>query len=166
MDGTAYLKTGLKKMHDNILQSVKDLSDEQLHFNPMHKGNSIAFLFWHFVRTEDLIINMMVLKQKPIWNTQGWDVKLNMDPRSQGTGMSDEDARKIRITHMPDFLTYTEAVFTATQDYLDGLTEDDLEKRLDTPMGKMKLFDIIGAMNIEHGIGHIAEIEYIKGLQK
>ena len=166
MDSITYLKTGLNKMHENLLKSVNELSDEQLHFNPMGKGNSIAFLFWHTVRTEDLVLNMMVRKQKPVWNIQGWDAKLNMDPKSQGTGMSDEDARKVRITNMGDFLTYTDAVFQGTQTYFDGLTEDDLEKELDTPMGRMTLLDMLGAMTIEHGIGHIAEIEYIKGLQK
>ena len=166
MDSVAYLKIGLKKVHTNLLASVNALSDDQLHFNPMDKGNSIAFLFWHMVRTEDLVFNMMVRKQKPIWNAQGWDTKLNMDPKSQGTGMSDEDARKVRITNMADFLAYTDVVFQDTQQYVEGLTEEDMGKELETPMGKMTLLDILGGMTIDHCTGHIAEIEYIKGLQK
>ena len=166
MDGVAHLKDGLKKMHENILNSVKGIDDEKLHFNPMGKGNSIAFLFWHMVRTEDLVVNMMVRKQKPVWNREGWDAKLDMDPKSQGTGMTDEAARKVRITSMADFVAYSEAVFADTMQYVATLTEADLTTELDSPMGKMTLLNALQAMGVEHGIGHIAEIEYIKGLQK
>jgi hypothetical protein len=166
MNGIKHLQAGFKKAHEAMVKSIKDLTDEQLHFNPMGKGNSIAFLFWHTVRTEDLVVAMMISKQKPVWNTQGWDVKLNMDPKSQGTGMSDEAARAFKITNMKDFLAYSEAVFKASGDCLKAMTEADLEKELDTPMGKMNVFQLMGSICIEHGIGHVAEMEYIKGLMK
>jgi hypothetical protein len=166
MNNTEILQKRLKQMHTNIVNSVKDLSDVQLHFNPMGKGNSIAFLFWHYVRTEDLVMNMMIRKQKPVWNEQSWDVKLKMDPKSQGSGMSDEAARAVRIESLADFLTYTGVVFTETEKYLATLTDADLEKEMDSPMGRRSLLDLISAINIDHGTGHIAEIEYIKGLQK
>ena len=166
MNGTELLQSRLKRMHENFIQSVKDLSDDVLHFNPMGKGNSIAFLIWHYVRTEDIVTNMMIRKQKPIWNTEGWDVKLKMDPKGQGSGMTDEAARAVKISNFPDFLVYTADVFKAGEEYIAGLTEEELNREIDSPMGKRSLFDLIGTINIDHGIGHIAEIEYIKGLQK
>jgi hypothetical protein len=166
MNSLEILQKGLKQMHGNIVNSVKDLSDTQLHFNPMGKGNSIAFLFWHYVRTEDIVMNMMIRKQKPIWNEKGWDVKLKMDPKAQGSGMTDEAARAVRIESLSDFLAYTEAVFTESEKYVATLTDADLEKEMDSPLGKRTLFNFISGINVDHGVGHIAEIEYIKGLQK
>ncbi|MBA3030350.1 MAG: DinB family protein [Desulfobacteraceae bacterium] len=166
MNHVEILQKRLKTMHSGIVNSVKDLSDTQLHFNPMGKGNSIAFLFWHYVRTEDLVMNMIIRKQKPVWNEKGWDVKLKMDPKSQGSGMTDEAARAVRIENLSDFLTYTGEVFSQSEQYVATLTDAELETEMDSPMGKRSLLDLISGINVDHGTGHIGEIEYIKGLQK
>jgi hypothetical protein len=166
MKNIEILEKRLKQMHGNMLNSVKDLSQDTLHFNPEGKGNSIAFLLWHYVRTEDIVMNMLIRKQKPIWNEQGWDVKLKMDPKAQGSGMTDEAARAVRIESLSDFLAYTEKVFCESEKHVATLTDEDLEKEMDSPMGKRPLLDLISGINIDHGVGHIGEMEYIKGLRK
>jgi len=160
-----YFCSTMKDMHNNYIDAVKDLTEEQLYFRPLDKGNHIAFTFWHLVRTEDLVLNFILQQKAPIWNEQGWDNKLGMDPQAQGTGMSDEDAAAFKITDMNEFLNYTKAVFEASEAYVKTLKVEDLDVVNELPaLGKKSLFEVIGGTTIQHGAGHLGEIWYIKGL--
>ena len=160
-----YFCSAMKDMHTNFIDAVKDLTDEQLYFRPLDKGNHIAFTFWHLVRTEDLVLNFLLQQKSPIWNEGGWDKKLEMDPQSQGTGMTDEQAAEVKITDMKEFLNYTKAVFESGEAYVKTLKEADLEVVKDLPiMGKKSLFEVIGGTTIQHGAGHLGEIWYINGI--
>lgn len=97
MGSLDFFRSSLKNFHNSFRDAVKDLTDEQLHFRPLGKGNSIAFALWHTVRTEDLVVNFLLQKKPPVWNAEGWDKKFGMDPKAQGTGMTAEQAASIRI---------------------------------------------------------------------
>ena len=160
-----YFQSAMKNLHQGLIDAVKDLTDEQLHFRPMDKGNHIAFIIWHYVRTEDTVLNFLVQKKKPVWNVEEWDKKLDLDPRAQGTGMTAEDAAAVKIKDLKLFLQYVESEFKSIEDYLAGLKEEDLSPVHDLPaLGKMSLMDVIGGTNLQHGSNHLGEIWYIKGL--
>jgi hypothetical protein len=160
-----YFTTAIEGMHKTYVDVVKDLTDEQLHFRPLDKGHHIAFALWHLVRTEDLVLNFLVQKKPPIWNTQGWDKKLGMDPQSQGTGMTPEQAAEVRINNLSDFIGYMNAVSQSTGEYLKSLKDEDLQTVHDLPiMGKKSLYDVIGGTTLVHAAEHLGEIWYIKGL--
>ncbi len=166
MSSIDYYRSAMVDLHQNLLDAMKDLTDEQLHFRPLDRGNHIAFTIWHCVRTEDLVINLMLQKKTPVWNEEGWDEKLGLDPRTQGTGMSAEEAAAVRIKDLLAFVQYMENTYTATNSYLSGLKEEDLDEVRDMPMtGKRSLRETIGGTLIQHGMGHLSEIWYIKGLQ-
>jgi hypothetical protein len=155
----------MKDMHNNYLEAVKDLTDEQLQFRPLDKGHHIAFILWHLVRTEDLVLNFMLQKKTPIWNEKGWDKKLGMDPQAQGTGMTEEQAAEVEISDLSAFLKYTKVVFESSEAYVKSLTEEDLGVVKELPiLGKKSLFEVIGGTTLQHGANHLGEIWYIKGL--
>ena len=56
MGSIDYFRSATAHLHQNLLDAIEDLTDEQLHFRPLDKGNHIAFTIWHCVRTEDLVI--------------------------------------------------------------------------------------------------------------
>ena len=168
MGTVAFFRTAVKGFHASFRDAVKDLNAEQLHFRPLGKGNHIAFMLWHNVRTEDSVINFLVQKKPTIWNTEGWDKKFGMDPRVQGTGMTMEQAAAIRITDLGEFLKYTDTdnVFRATEAYLEIVKEEELEEVRELPvLGKRSLSQVIGGVILQHGSGHLGEIWYVKGLQ-
>ena len=166
MNTVDYFVAAAKGLHDSLLESVKGLSNEQLHFQPLGRGNHIAFTLWHCVRTEDAVINYLLQKRAPVWNAEGWDKKFGMDPRAQGTGMTAEQAASVRIKDMDGFLKYTQNVFQATEAYLAGLKEEVLGEVRDLPwLGKQNLYQVIGGVVLNHGSGHLGEIWYVKGLQ-
>jgi len=161
-----FLRSSVKVLHRDFRDAVKDLNEEQLHFRPLGKGNSIAFILWHMVRTEDSVMNFLLQKKPPVWNAEGWDKKFGMDSRAQGTGMTAEQAAAIRIGSLDEFLKYTENVFQATEAYLDIVKEADLEPVQEFPfLGKRSGYQVIGGVVLQHGSEHLGEIWYVKGLQ-
>jgi len=166
MNTVEYFLAAAKELHDRLFEAVKGLSNEQLHFRPLGKGNQIAFIIWHCVRTEDSVINFMLQKKAPVWNAEGWDKKFGMDPRAQGTGMTAEQAASVHIQDLDGFLKYTQNVFRATEAYLAGLKEEVLGEVRDLPvLGKRNLYQVIGGIVLNHGSGHLGEIWYVKGVQ-
>ncbi len=166
MNTREYFHGAMKESHQALLTAVKDLTDSQLHFRPLGAGNSLAFIFWHYVRTEDIMIHFFLQNKKPVWNAEGWDRKFEMDPKSQGTGMTAEQAAGIRINEMGEFLKYTEKVFQASEAYLETLPEESLDEVKEYPViGKRSKRQVIAGMVLQHGAGHLGEIWYVKGLQ-
>jgi len=86
------------------------------------------------VRTEDVVINFLMQKKAPVWNSEGWDKKFGMDPRAQGTGMTAEQAASVRIQDLDGFLIYRQNVFRATEAHLAGLKEEVLGEVRDLPV--------------------------------
>jgi len=166
MGALDFFRSSLKGFHNDLTDAVKDLNDAQLHFQPLGKGNTIAFIFWHTVRTEDSVLNFLLQKKPPVWNAEGWDKKFGMDPRAQGTGMTAEQAASIRISNLQDFLNYADHVFEATEAYLGRVKEADLEPVQEYQfLGKRSGYQVIGGVVLAHGSEHLGEIWYVKGLQ-
>jgi hypothetical protein len=166
MNTLEYFRMGITKGHQSFIEAVKDLTDAQIHFRPLGKGNSIAFILWHYARTEDILMNVSLQKKKPIWNVAGWDQKFGMDARSQGTGMTSEQAAAIRINDLGGFLKYAEDVFGASEAYLETAKEETLDEVRDfSVIGKLSVRNVIGGMVLDHAAGHLGEIWYVKGLQ-
>jgi hypothetical protein len=165
MGALEFFRPSLKTLHGSLMDAVKDLTDEQLHFRPLGKGNHIAFIFWHAVRTEDSVMNFLLQKKPPVWNAEGWDKKFGMDPRAQGTGMSAEQAAALRISGLADFLRYTEKVFKASEAYLETLQEAELDRVEEFRfLGKRSFGSVIGGVILSHSSEHLGEIWYAKGL--
>ncbi len=165
MGTVEFLRFALKQFHERLLDSVQGLNREQLHFRPLGKGNHIAFILWHYVRTEDGVIHALLQKKTNLWNAEGWDKKFGMDPRAQGTGMSAEQAAAVRIPDLEEFLAYMRNTFQATEAYLETVREEDLDQVGDYPfLGKRCKAEMLGGIILSHGSSHLGEICYVRGL--
>ncbi|MDY6857645.1 MAG: DinB family protein [Thermodesulfobacteriota bacterium] len=166
MGAIDYFRSAVKNLHHNLTEAIEGLSDEELHFRPLDKGNHIAFIIWHYVRTEDTVLNFFLQKKPPVWNAEGWDKKFGMDPRIQGTGMTNEQAAGIRIHNLKEFSQYMENTFKTGEAYIDGLNDENLDQVHDMPvLGNRSLYETIGDTILQHGSNHLGEIWYLKGLQ-
>jgi hypothetical protein len=165
MGALEFFRPSFKTLHGNLMDAVKDLTDEQLHFRPLGKGNHLAFVFWHAVRTEDNVMNFMLQKKPSVWNAEGWDKRFGMAPRAQGTGMSAEQAAALRLPNLAEFLKYSDKVFKASEAYLETLKETELDRVEEFQfLGKRSFGSVIGDVILTHGFGHLGEIWYVKGL--
>jgi hypothetical protein len=165
IDTLSFIHQQMRSLHTLLDRVTADLNDEQLHHVAAPGVQPIAFSLWHYVRTEDNIIQFVIQRRPTVWMQGGWPERLGLDARSQGTGMTDEDASNFRIVSLDDFRRYMAAVWAATDGYLGALTPDGVESRVTIkPVGDMSLIDALGGMCLTHGYRHLGEIEYARGL--
>jgi hypothetical protein len=163
---TQFIRDSLRQLHASYDEGIADLTDEQLHWRATETGQPIAFVLWHYVRTEDNIIQF-VLQQKPtVWIDGGWYEKLSLHRTAQGTGMPLEDAQNLRIDSRDDWRAYQSAVWKATDNFLASADDAMLDKTTTVkPLGEMPVRNAIGMMCLTHGFTHLGEIQHMRGLQ-
>ncbi|MCH7523204.1 MAG: DinB family protein [Chloroflexi bacterium] len=160
-----FIRSSLRQLHSTYNDAIADLSEEQLHWRANDNGCPIAFILWHYYRTQDNVIQFVIQHKPTVWLEEGWDKKFGLDRIAQGTGMSQEDAQALRINSKEDFLTYMDAVAKATDEYLAGLDDQALEQRTTVkPVGEMPVRNAIGTMCLTHGFTHLGEIQHLRGL--
>jgi hypothetical protein len=153
------------QMHAMYDDSLRDLAPEQVHWRANDRGLPIAFILWHYVRTEDNVINFVLQRKPTVWITGEWDVKFGLDRVAQGTGMSLADAQALRIDPVADFLAYAQDVWKATDGFLAAADESLLDEKVTVkPLGEMLVANAIGNMCLTHGFTHLGEIQHLRGL--
>ena len=161
---TDFIRNGLAFAH-RALADARNGTDEQLHFVPPSGSHSIAWCLWHTARVEDLIINMRSQGKAPIWNEE-WAKRTGLPFEGFGTNMSDDDAQAIHIKDMAAFAEYQEAVWAATDKFLDTATEADLNRELPTQGGGTEtVAEGIQLHMLGHFNGHRGEINLLRGMQ-
>ena len=86
------LTIDLRRLHDALDKSLAGLTPEQLHAVPAShpKANTIAWNLWHYVRTEDNVVQFVLQNKKPtVWLERGYPEKLGLQglhPAAQEIG--------------------------------------------------------------------------------
>ncbi|MFN8557739.1 MAG: DinB family protein [Dehalococcoidia bacterium] len=165
-DIVQFLRGQMDGLHTLLDRVVADLTPEQVHYQARPGIQPIAFSLWRYVRTEDNIIRFVLQRRPTVWIEGGWPEKFGLDPRGQGTGMTDEAAAALRIASLDDWRRYQGEVWTATDAYLAALDPVTVDGQRVTirPVGEMSLLDALGGMVLTHGYRHLGEIEYARGL--
>lgn len=160
-----YLGGEIRGMHGLYDRVLVDVTDEQANKVPEGGHQNLAFSLWHYVRTEDNVVQFVIQRKPTVWMRDGWDVKFGLDAKSQGTGFSDAEARGLRISGMADFRQYMADVFRSTEAYVAALTEEECARMVTVkPLGEMSILQCMSGMVMTHGYRHLGEIEFAKGL--
>jgi len=123
---------------------------------------SIASIFAHMVFTEDLLVAGFTARP-PLYSSAGWDAKLGV--AIPGLQQSPEWAAGVRMELAP-FMEYAKQVWAATEDYVGGLSEADLDREVPGIGGRMvKLAVLAGNVGTIHISSHMGEIAASKGVR-
>ncbi len=167
MDIIDFFRVEQKRLHGEMRNCIANLTPEEWHYSLEGSTNSIAFLVWHCVRTEDNILRFILQGRPPIWNEGNWHERLGLPPRVQGTGMATEEARAFHIADTALFMQYVEEVWREYEAYLAGITDGGkaLSERIVTvkPLGEMPAIRAIGQVTLTHLFIHYREISVILG---
>jgi hypothetical protein len=167
MDIIDFFRAEQKRLHREMRNSIATLTQEEWHYELGGSTNTIAFLVWHCVRTEDNILRFILEGRNTVWNEGNWHERLGLPPRVQGTGMVHQEARAFHIAEIPLFMQYVEEVWREYEEYLAGITDGGvaLSERMVTvkPLGEMPAVRAIGQVCISHLFIHYGEIAAILG---
>ena len=162
MSTVAFIQHSLEFTHGALIDA-RNGSDEQLHFVPEQGSHSIAWCLWHTARVEDLIISR-VSGGAQIWSEE-WAGRSGLPFEGFGTGMSDEDARQVRVTDIDALGGYQDAVFERTAHFLASATDEDLEREVPARNGTESVGEAISLHMMGHFNGHRGEINTLRGMQ-
>ncbi len=147
----------------NFQEMIAALPPEVLHDQPAGKANSIAATIGHVLTAVDAVVNGMLKQSQPLFIAMPTGLS-ELPPSGEelfswynwGTQVTiDLDAAQ----------TYAQAVIQSVIDYLDTLSDDDLETTIQTPVGPNSLFDMINVVVLGNLTQHAGEIAALKGLQ-
>jgi hypothetical protein len=160
-----YLHRELRDMHRLYDRVTRDLTDMQANHVPQGGHQNLAFSLWHYVRTEDNVVQFVVQRQPTVWLAGAWHDRFGLDPKSQGTGFTDDDARAFRIHDIAAFRAYMADVFSASEAFVAALDDSEAERTVTVkPLGEMSVLTVVSGMCVTHGYRHLGEIEFAKGL--
>ena len=163
MDAREAYNAMLEEIHRSFRAELRELTPEQLYFQPDPKANTIIFLPRHFARTEDGVIHRS-FGGTPIWEADGWHQKFGLSPRESGSGFEAEQVAAFR----PDLnlvMEYFIAVWQDTVEKIRNATDEQLNRPTNPERPNVTVARNIESVVIGHGFWHLGEVRFIKGLQ-
>ena len=166
MNEVEVLRSGLTSMHGMLDKAVQEMSLEQWNYWPEQGGVSAFFSLWHYVRTEDNIVQFVIQGKSTSWLDGGFDTEFGLHRTAQGTGMTHEQAMTVQMVDTSRWLEYQREVWVATDTYLQSINVNDLHSTEVTikPVPPMSLWQGLFGMCLTHGYRHVGEIEHARGL--
>jgi len=161
------IRDSIQQQHEAWDKVLSDLTADQMHFRPNGQGNHIGFIAWHYVRTEDNIVQFIFQQRRPtMWITGGYDQKFGLPRTAQGTGMTQAEAAQMRLPVLEQWMTYQASVWQATAAWLNDVTEVDLQRIVSfKPFGDITVMTAIRIPILNHGFMHIGQVQHLRQLQ-
>ena len=160
-----FIEDAFNKEHEPLMETVKDLTPEEVAWRPGTEANPIGWILWHMIRVEDMWVQFFIQRQLELWERDGWNQKFGLPTRDNGFGHTAEQVANFPNLDLGELLKYGEAVRASTLVYLRGLGPGDFaavprERRPD--MSVSAVFRQLLGEVYQH-LGHIA---YLKGLMR
>lgn len=153
---------------------IKDLTPDQLHWQPEGHDTSIMFAMWHAYRAADDLLHGMVMQRPSVFTTGGWSERLPITETGVtpfGNGLTREQIGRIRF-EANHVLAYAKAVGASINDYLATLSDEEAAAEISLPfftpvypgVDRMSRAETIAFFAIGHTSEHLGEVQFIKGL--
>ena len=166
MTASELVHVGMKRLHAALDGALAGLTPDQRHMITHPRANSIAWVVWHVVRTEDGIVRWVVQNRRmPVWTEGGYADKLGLPPVTQGTGMPTADAHALRLNDVQLFGEYMQKVWASTEEFFANADPAIFDKTVTVkPLGEMTVLRALADVCVSHGMTHVGEIELLRTL--
>jgi uncharacterized damage-inducible protein DinB len=164
MTSMELLMDAFERIRDSVHPAVNGLTVEELAHRPGGDSNSIAWLVWHLTRIQDDHVAGVDDGQQ-VWVANGWAERfaLPLDPADTGYG-HDADTVGLVVAEAPLLLGYFEKVHEKTQAYVGSLSEDDLDRVVDTRWDPPVTLQIRLVSVIADDLQHVGQAAYVRGI--
>jgi hypothetical protein len=133
MDAIEFFRLRYDNVHPRVWErTVRGLSEHQLRSRPHPAVNTIVWQIWHLARCEDVGVNRLVADRAQVLDDEGWPVRLGVERRDIGTGMTDAEVDVLSANVDLDALrAYWAAISERTLAVVATLPSDILAAPLD-----------------------------------
>ena len=153
---------------------VRDLTPEQLRWQPPEHDTSITFAIWHSYRAADEILHGMVFGAPSVFASQGWGERLpaeKMGVTPFGNGATREQIGALSLD-MDALVEYARAVGVSISEKSAAMSAEEAAQEVPLPFFKdvypmltsMTKAEMVAFFAIGHTSEHLGEVQMIKGL--
>ena len=127
-------------------------------------ANSIAWLVWHLTRNQDDHL-ADAFDGEQLWTAQGWADRfaLPFDPSATGYGQSSDEVAAVQAP-AELLLGYLDAVTAQSLSYLKSVTDDDLDRIVDTNWDPPVTLGVRLISVLSDGLQHAGQAAYVRGV--
>lgn len=162
MKATDILRQQVQMAHEWLESTFEGVNHEQAHWKPQGQANPIAACYAHVITGEDAIINMM-LKGGPPMMATSWAGKTGLSELPPEGDQWHDWAHKVKM-EKPAFQKYVKAVYANTEAYIASLSDKDLDRKVQSPVGEMTVLQML-TVTAHHARDFSGEISVLKGIQ-
>ena len=142
--------------------AMKDVTEEQFNWLPPGTANPVRATFLHMISTEDNFVQALIQGKPRTWDLGGWCDRIGVYTLPErGRGWEEAQARHVPLAAA---LEYQRAVRAATNAYLAGLTDEELDRMVDSFSGPGPTAEIL-ALLVIHTANHAGDIASVRGMQ-
>lgn len=160
MDAIELLRGQLKAAHQFLDMTVADCTEEST--TRRDEGwniKPICTIYAHIAASEDFMVNSFVRGATPLLLRDGWGEKLGIPDQPTLDKMDNVTAPLSKLRE------YAAVVFKETDEYLAQASEAELDREIDTQIGRMPAIVFLANIAATHVPGHMGEIAALKGVQ-
>jgi uncharacterized damage-inducible protein DinB len=158
------LLDGFDRVSESVHAAVEGLSDDQLTFRAGPDANTIAWLVWHLTRIQDDHVAAAAGTDQQ-WTAAGWAGRfaLPFDDKATGYGQSSDEVAAVRAS-ADQLAGYHEAVHEATARFVEGLSDADLDRVVDSRWDPPVTLGVRLVSVITDDLQHVGQAAYVRGL--
>ena len=121
------------RVREVVHRVVDGLTPDELVHRVDGRANSIAWLVWHLTRVQDDHVSDAAQTEQE-WLSGAWAQRFGLpfDELATGYGQDSAEVSLVQVESGDLLLGYHDAVYASTVRYVQGLTDGDLERVVDT----------------------------------
>lgn len=147
-----------------VRAAVDGLSPELLRVQPQPGTNPVGWLVWHLTRVQDHHVSQ-ILERPQVWDAQ-WAARFGIepDPNDIGFGHDPQDVARVRPEGAEVLVAYHDAVFARTRPFLEGLSQEALERVVDEAWRPPVTLGVRLISVADDSLQHAGQALYVRGL--
>ena len=154
-----------EQVAETLTGTVDGLGPDDLARRVQPGANPIGWLVWHLLRVQDDHV-ADVAGTEQVWTADGWAGRfgLPVDDAATGYGMSDAEVDAVGVPSAELLLGYSQAVHARTAEFLRGLSDDDLDRVVDTRWDPPVTLGVRLVSVLSDDFQHLGQAAYLRGL--
>ena len=153
------------RVQEGLRRALEGLDPEQLNARVEPDANSIAWLAWHLARVQDDHI-AEVADQEQVYTADNWYSRFDFpfEPSETGYGFTSAQVGQVKVASADLLIEYAGDVHRRTIDFLRGLTDDDLDRVIDTRWDPEVTLGVRLVSVLSDDLQHVGQAAYVRGL--
>jgi hypothetical protein len=166
MTSAGLLADSFGRIRETVTDTVYGLTPAQLAYRVTTDANPVAWLVWHLTRIQDDHIADAFGAQQ-VWKADGWASRFGMPGNSLDTGYghTTQQVSVVSARCSAELLAdYHEATYEQTVKLVSGITDEDLERVVDTSWHPPVTLAVRLVSVINDDMQHAGQAAYVRGI--